>query len=593
MRRSTSASCFNQNKLNRLKSLKTYQTQKFYRNKSEVILNKNTFKDTNDIPYLKMNGTKSIPCIISKIPFISLKEITTNINLKKSHSCNSIHSYILNAPQKHYTNKMNFSNSIYTNDISFYFENKHKTNYSLHRSPSCFNLDSLFNNKHNLFFINGKVPCYTKILQKIDYNSHICIHRPINLSFLDTDLSYYFSRDERVNDREIDFILKNRKKITYFSRCRNKKKPNKKRRSDDEIKNENSKLLKDRPRFNLYFPTNSTPPPKKTQPIVHSPRLSPAFVLSDKYNIRTRVFKENSIRNFYKELEIAEDDDRRFVFPEIDQKTPKKKRNKSVLTRKIFLLVTLKKEKRAKSVQNSPNNKNLFESPSSTPKSQKNKPRFKLYSPRDLGLFESSTKKTPKKSVKDHQSPRLSSASVLNEKYNIRSRLFKEMNVQKFYQNLAEAEEDARLQITMKQIQMSSRSKKIAERYIQRQKNFESKNNNKKENAEKEKQSQSENESQSQSNISDTDRSESYNETDSGKEKFKNDQKSIHSKSDNKNDINEKESEKEESPPKIKKLAHKVPDFISGVSNFLKEYNIRIREDVVSTQQQQPKRKKV
>ena len=58
-------------------------------------------------------------------------------------------------------------------------------------------------------------------------------------------------------------------------------------------------------------------------------------------------------------------------------------------------------------------------------------------------------------------------------------------------------------------------------------------------------------------------------------------------------DENENDKEDEEpDPPCIKKYAHKVPGFISGVTDFLKEYNISIKDDSRNTTRTYHKTKK-
>lgn len=624
-----------------------------------------------DFQYLYSKNLKSNGNIVSKIPLIEIK-FQTKANLKKSFSSDSIKLYQISKNlQRSSNNKEKISN-----------KNENNTNSTnlIRNSLSCYNLQSLLNYQHNLYSIHGRIPCFIKSIQRIDYNQYISLEYQKDFSHFDS--IEFFNRDDRINEREVDFIQKYRT-IRFFSRNRNNQKNIKKNRKNESNKTIDSSPQK--PRFNLYCSKNPTPIQKKSI-YNQSPRLSSAFILNEKYNIRSRVFKENNIRKFYKELAKAEEDDKRFVF-EFE-----KKRSRSIEKNSPYRTVPLKKVKRSKSTQNTIDYRKYFinSSSSSSPAKLNNRPRFKLFSPRNP------SRPISKKTERENQSPKPSPASVLNEKYNIRSRLFKEMHIHEFYKDLAAAEEEEKVKKSLKQVQMSPRSKKIVENYMQRINQTESKNKDKQGQSENDNQSissnlspklnqsdsqsiksnhdkiendlqsqiekenknfnnktsqsdsqsiksfhdriesdlQSEKNNHSQSNndnksnsskqsqgTKDYKRSKNLNsklsqngndnqnnvESDSKKEKYDQNQSNASNLKINKNmyeikernvkQTNEESSKKESeevNPPQIKKFYHKVPGFISNVSNFLDEYNISIRYDTEkSNSKQKRKRKKI
>ena len=196
------------------------------------------------------------------------------------------------------------------------------------------------------------------------------------------------------------------------------------------------------------------------------------------------------------------------------------------------------------------------------------------------------------------------------------------MHVHEFYKNYAQAEEDVKLQRTLKQVQMSNRSKRIVEQYMQRTKGIDSKTS----------QIQSENESQTEREKDDSSQLKAENEIEkssSTENLKKSDKGSIQSESEKVEISNSIENLKEDSENsasisahkkedkrkigireinkakdlfkeeeevfEMKKFAHKVPGFVSEVTNFLKQYDIRIKEDILtpnSKAKTKPKKKK-
>ncbi|KAK8835187.1 hypothetical protein M9Y10_013368 [Tritrichomonas musculus] len=567
------------------------------------------YSNSHDFVYLISKCLKSTPSLTCKIHFFQVDK-KNKIILKRSRSCDSMKNYSnfkssSNISQINNTNLQIKSN----NDHSFFFHND-KSYFLLPKSQSIFDLNSFLNNYHNFYLIDGHIQPYLKIFSKVNYNQHVNTHNLYNLSSSTIDLTDFFKRDDRVNEREAEYIeiQRRKKKFTYFNRQKDKK-LNKKSHSKKTDQSKSSTPQKAKPRFQLYFPKDSSPLTKKTFSRPQPPRLSPAFVLNDKYNIRTRVFKENNIRNFYQELAIAEEDDKHFIFnPKVEFQ--KRKRSRSAETQ-ISLSFTFLKKKRSKSAQNSP--KRFVASNTSTPKS---KHAFNPY------LSKYSSPPNRNKKANKNQPPKPSSASVLNEKYNIRSRLFKEMHVHEFYKNYAQAEEDVKLQRTLKQVQMSNRSKRIVEQYMQRTKGIDSKTS----------QIQSENESQTErekdnssqlkaeNEIEKSSSTENLKKSDKGSiqsesekveisnsiENLKEDSEnsasiSAHKKEDKRKigirEINKAKDlfKEEEEVFEMKKFAHKVPGFVSEVTNFLKQYDIRIKEDILtptSKAKTKPKKKK-
>lgn len=419
-------------------SFNFYHNNRLARSKSDTFYPQESVSIYQDFSYLSDKRLKFDQNLIYKIPLFN-KDSKNKTILKKSRSFDSLLN-ILNK-KHHIPIKKLPKNSIY-----------------LHISLSCYNLNDFFNDSHNIYLIKGRIPCYSKILKKIDYSQYIRIYNQQKSSL--SDLTDFFINDDRVNEREVEYI--NSRKVRYFFRNRKNQK-DKKNRHKNSNKDLNTPPQKEKPRFNLYCSKNPISPTKKTPTTFQSPRLSSAFILNERYNIRTRVFKENNIRKFYQELAIAEEEDKHFLFDiKENQELLKRKRSRSVERNNPYATIPIKKIKRSKSVQNPATYYGIFDSPPSSPKNLKNRPRFKLYSPNK------SSPQISKKIVKNHQSPKPSPASVLNEKYNIRTRLFKEMHIHDFYKDLAAAEKEEKIQKSLEHVQMSPNSKKIVEGYMQR-----------------------------------------------------------------------------------------------------------------------------